>query len=266
MRYYFAGAEPTHFLSLLKEKGVNRILVSYYHLPKSNIERYQEFDTFLDSGAFSALSQNDPIDIETYIGFLNENKDKFKLYANLDAIGSAENTLLNQNIIEAAGLNPLPCFHYGEDFSFLKHYADKYDYFAIGGLVPYAKDWDKLSSFLDEIFAFLEPYFKKDKPLKLHAFGMGGPKVLCRYPFYSADSTSWIAGGTFGRMVTWDSQKYKFIDQFHYSDKEKMLNNNINIKAIDEYASRLSYNIEQYLLMEEGISKLWEKRGIKWED
>lgn len=266
MKYYFAGADNSNSLSLLKQENVKRILVSYYSLTKKHIPEYANFETFLDSGAFSALSQNDPVDIDQYIQFLKDHKDNFKVYANLDEIGSAEGTLKNQLYMEEHGLQPLPCFHYGEDFKFLIDYAEKYDYFAIGGLVPYAKDFPKITEFLDKVFHTLEPYFKRAKPLKLHGFGMGGPRVLTRYPFYSADSTSWLSGGTFGTMVIWDPQKYRFVDQFHYSDKTKMLNNNVNIKALDDYKERQICNIREYQKMEVDITKLWAVRGIKWED
>ena len=264
MIYFFAGADNSSSLALLKEEGVNNVLLSYFNFSKKNVTDYKEFNAFLDSGAFSAFYNNKPISIEDYIAFLTLRKDNFKIYANLDDIKVPEITLQNQTIMEEAGLNPLPCFHYGEDFKFLKHYADNYDYFAIGGLVPYAKDFKRLTNFLDKVFFFLGPYIQSKK-LKLHGFGMGAPRILTKYPFYSADSTSWLSGGTFGTMVSWDTQKLNFVSTFHYSERDKMLNSNVNVKTLDSYIERQRHNIKQYQAMERDITDLWQKRGISWD-
>lgn len=263
MKYYFAGADSKRNLELLKEQGAGNVLTSYFNLSKSHVTEYKEFNTFLDSGAYSALTKGTPIDIQEYIGFLKLHGSNFNTYANLDAIGDADETFRNQSIMEQEDLKPLPCFHYGEDFKWLKYYADNYEYFAIGGLVPYSKDWERMTWFLDKVFAFLAPYFEK-KPVKLHGFGVGSPRILERYPFYSADSTSWLSGGTFGTMVVWNPQKFKFTEQLHYSEKEKMLKSNVDIKTLDSYHERQKHNIREYLKMESDISKLWATRGIDW--
>ena len=263
MIFHFAGADNAPDIKLLREEGVTNILASFFNFSRNNLSVYKEFNTFLDSGAFSAFASGKPIDIQDYGMFLKLKKDNFKIYANLDAIGDAEQTLKNQTEMEEEGLDPLPCFHFGEDFKYLKHYADNYDYFAIGGLVPHAKDFKRITNFLDKVFFFLEPYFK-EKNIKIHGFGMGAPRILTRYPFYSSDSTSWLSGGIFGTMVTWDSQKLNFVPSFHYSEREKMMNSNVNIKALDDYIERQRHNIKQYQLMEDSITDLWAKRGIKW--
>jgi len=154
-----------------------------------------KIDLFLDSGAFSAWSKNVDIDIQEYIKFIKENEKYISVYANLDVINDAEGTLKNQRIMEEAGLNPLPCFHYGDDIKYLKEYLD-YDYLALGGMVPISsKD---LAVWLDDLFSN-HLTDKTGMPVcKIHGFGMTSLKLMMRYPWYSVDSTSWVMAARTG--------------------------------------------------------------------
>lgn len=137
---------------------------------------------FLDSGAFSAFTKGVTIDIQEYISFIKENQDVIETYANLDVIGDPVGTLDNQKIMEEAGLNPLPCFHYGEDLAYLKHYLSKYDYLALGGMVPISTN--DLIPWLDTLFG---DYIcdKQGLPkIKIHGFGLTSLKLMLRYPWY----------------------------------------------------------------------------------
>jgi len=83
---------------------------------------------FLDSGAYSAYSTGVPVNLGEYANFikgLQKITDGLTVYANLDVIGDPEATLANQKQMEEWGLNPLPCFHCGEDFNLLKTYVKK---------------------------------------------------------------------------------------------------------------------------------------------
>ena len=88
----------------------------------------RQISVFLDSGAYSALTKGAKIDIQDYIKFIKENLSVLDLYANLDVIYNAEATLANQQIMEKEGLSPIPCYHAGEDFSYLQYYIKNYDY------------------------------------------------------------------------------------------------------------------------------------------
>ncbi len=154
-------------------------------------------DIFLDSGAFSAFTQGVDIDLEEYANFIKDHKKHLQVYANLDVIGSAKGTYKNQLALERLGVDPLPCFHYGEDPKWLKKYiARGYDYIALGGMVPISsKD---LRPWLDDIFT---NYLTDDKGMpiiKVHGFGLTAYKLMKRYPWYSVDSTSWVVTGRLG--------------------------------------------------------------------
>lgn len=163
-------------------------------------------DLFLDSGAFSAWTQGVNIDIYEYIDFIKKHLDVLEVYANLDVIGlggkqpnriTAEKTLENQKIMEAAGLNPLPCFHFGEPFEFLQYYVDNYDYLALGVA---GNTGNRLMPWLDECFG--NYICDKDgmPKVKVHGFAITSLKMMMRYPFYSVDSTSWIMTSRMGSI------------------------------------------------------------------
>jgi len=138
------------------------------------------------------------IDIHEYIKFIKENKDIISVYANLDVIGiggkqpnrlTAEKTLENQRIMEKAGLNPLPCFHFGEPVEFLQYYVKNYDYLAMGVA---GNTGTKLIPWLDECFSKYICDNKGFPKVKVHGFAVTSLQLMLRYPWFSVDSTSWV--------------------------------------------------------------------------
>lgn len=154
---------------------------------------------FLDSGAYSAYSQGITIDIQEYIQFIKKYEDKLEVYANLDVIGDAAATFKNQVTMERAGLKPLPCFHYGDDFSWLKKYLSRgHEYMALGGMVPISNA--DLLPWLDELWSNHLTDAEGLPIIKIHGFGMTSFQLMLRYPWFSVDSTSWIITGRNGSV------------------------------------------------------------------
>lgn len=201
MRVYLAGAEA--HTDLLKKNEISYILVSYWNMRK-NPKFKEGFSYFLDSGAFSALSQNEPISVVEYGKFLLKYKDSVDCYANLDVIGDATATYANQKYLEGLGLKPIPCFHYGEPFSWLKKYVDEgYEYIALGGVAK-MRDRKQRDKWIGTCFTIIP------KGVKIHGFGITSIPLLKKYPFYSVDSTSWLMSGIYRNFTFWDSSDYKF--------------------------------------------------------
>jgi hypothetical protein len=188
----YRGSERRLFLEFLKRRrdtiGMNKV------------------NLFLDSGAFSAWTQGVSIDIYEYIDFIKEHLDVLEVYANLDVIGlggkqpnrlTAEKTLENQKIMEEAGLNPLPCFHFGEPFEYLQYYVDNYDYLALGVA---GNTGNKLIPWLDECFGNYICGEDGMPKIKIHGFAVTSLKAMLRYPFYSVDSTSWVMTSRMGSI------------------------------------------------------------------
>jgi hypothetical protein len=152
---------------------------------------------FLDSGAYSAFTQGVTVTLEEYIDFVKANEQYLEVYANLDVIGDAEATLKNQRAMEDAGLDPMPCYHYGEGFEWLEQYLDEgYEYIALG--VAGVKDKRQLSRWLDHCWSLICD--KDGMPrAKMHGFAITSVGLMTRYPWYSVDSTSWVMTSRFGK-------------------------------------------------------------------
>lgn len=152
---------------------------------------------FLDSGAFSAFTRNQTIDIDEYIRFIKENQDIITVYANLDVIGSAEKSWENQRYMESKGLKPLPVFHVEDDFKYLDMCME-YEYFCVGGMAK-ASTQQRLF-FLDKVWSRICDTPDRIPRHKVHGFGMTAFTLMYRYPWYSVDSTAWIQAAAFGRI------------------------------------------------------------------
>lgn len=257
MKFFCAAAEP--YVAMMKELDA-KYLVSYYSYKYVDTQDPKDI-VFLDSGAFTAFTKKKTISIEKYGAYLQNHGHLFELYANLDVIGSAEDTYANQKRLEAMGVSPLPVVHYGADLKWLHLYAQEYPYIALGGLVPYARESVLLHNWLNKCFKELLPYIK-EKGLKVHGFGVGSPNVLKKYPFFSADSSGWLVGGKFGRTIIWDPQEFVMRTGFHYKDRDLYLKHGGTLKFIDHYLVREAFNIQQYQLMQDDITRMWAKRGF----
>jgi hypothetical protein len=190
-----------------------KILISYHYQKGSSLEealgkRFTEPypDIFVDSGAFSAVTQGVTINIREYARWLKENMSFIHTYANLDVIGDAEKTWDNQKRLEDEGLQPLPAFHTGEDWSYLERYIESYPYIALGGLVPFAKGRTPV------YMAWVLKCFKmaKDRAV-FHGFGVTSWEALKAFAWYSVDSTSWGSGFRFGVISLWDNRAKKMV-------------------------------------------------------
>jgi hypothetical protein len=152
-------------------------------------------DILFDSGAFSAWKLGKPVDIDAYCDYLHRNQGFMGHYVNLDEINpdspeeAARVSFENYLYMRKQGLDPVPVFHAKEDISWLYKMLDAgAQYIGLAALSLgshkyrsewYANVWDKLTY--------------QGKPLvKVHALGEGRFDALAAFPWYSADSTSWV--------------------------------------------------------------------------
>ena len=201
------------YFSLAANKVSNRVfigknydcLISYYYtkgeLKKWFIEQgLLNTKTLVDSGAFSAFNSGKVIELKDYIKFLKE--VGAEIYSALDVIGDPHETLLNYNKMKEQGMNPIPCFHTGEPLKFLDEILHE-NYISLGGMVHAegVEDW------LDKVFNYI---FKKNPLIKIHGFGLTDPNLMLKYPWYSVDSSSWLACVKYGRFSKWNQHKRLF--------------------------------------------------------
>lgn len=187
---------------------VRNNLESYHYIFKeTQTRRIREDGTrvFLDSGAFSAFTQGVDIDLPGYVDYIKRNSDIVRVddgilcASVLDGIGDPLKTYQNQKHMEYLGVQPLPCFHYGEDERYLEYYISNYRYITLGGMVPISKP--QLYFWLDRIWNdYLVDGAGRPK-VKVHGFGLTTIDLMLRYPWYSVDSSSAIQIGNMGNIL-----------------------------------------------------------------
>lgn len=267
MKLYFAGADTKAFIDTLEEAGAKRILTSYYYSVKEKgfFEELVKrgFKIFLDSGGFTARQYGKEIDIKKYRQFLIENKDHIELAANLD-VGTLQEQQNNLDYLREE-FPVLPVYHMQdyysnqEDREWLLKWIEEYDYILLGGMVMKDVAPTKRTAFLK--YCFRHGFHKHTK---FHAFGINAYKQLSKFPFYSADATSWLNGGRFGYMFHWNPDKHEMINGVTYKDQERLMRFNINAKVLDDYKARNRHSIQQFMIMEDALTKIWKARGVKW--
>ena len=214
MRLYNAGIYTSNFNLAGRVYGklddtekwmrtsMTNYLESYHYIGRETAVkkiRAEGVKVFLDSGAFSAYTQNVTIDIGEYCDYIHKNEDIIDFPSVLDAIGDAEGTFKNQAEMERRGVNPLPCFHYGEPMELLDHYVRTYPYITLGGMVPISTV--QLKVWLDRIW---EEHLtdRNGLPLtKVHGFGLTSLPLMMRYPWYSVDSSTWVQWAANGMIL-----------------------------------------------------------------
>jgi hypothetical protein len=146
----------------------------------------------LDSGAYSAFTQNVTIDIEKYIEFLLDNR-WITNYVNLDVIipndpdEAAHIGFANFEKMRSRGLDPIPVFHVREGFNYLQ------DYLALGcptiGLSATPPSARETMDFYERSFEIIQ---RSGQTVRVHAFGDSSRRHLKAFPFASTDSFTWL--------------------------------------------------------------------------
>lgn len=277
MDLYFAGSSVIETDELVLNNKYNR-LMSYVN-DKKLIEYYinnfkNGLKLFIDSGAFTAWTQNKQIDVDGYINWINERSDFIHLYGQVDFIpGDIKTGATQEQVKEAAQktwenylyMRPkmkkpeglLYTFHIGEPFEYLKQALEWKDengnyipYIALGGMV--GKSVPMKENFLDCCFGIIKN--SSNPNVKVHAFGMTSFELLKQYPITSADSTSWIMTGANGCIMT-DvgiipvSSNMNKLSQ-HYSH------------LTEEYQNKFNEQIKKYGFTLDELSKDYKKREL----
>lgn len=282
---YFAGSRTKEIDDWLSANNCNRLFSQLND--RRAIKDWCEYESksklFIDSGAHSAHTRGVSLDVDDYIKYVNELDSKVSIFAQVDKIpGTYRKPRTIQEIQEAPKLSwdnylymrsrlvspdkCLPVFHQGEDFKWLDNMLEAtFD----GKHIPYIGLSPRGDISVKQKEVFIAECFKHIKnssnpQVKTHAFGMTSLNLLERYPFYSADSTTWLLVAAMGNVMTpWG---------VWYCSKRTLTDNNLNclpsdaLEAVKEYFNSLGFTLEQ-------ISDSYEARMIancmylkKWAD
>lgn len=283
---YFAGAYNKIADSYMLEAGANRLQSQL--IGRACVSRWAEnkkevSKLFLDSGAYTAYTKGISIDVDEYISYINSITDSLTIFAQLDTIPgrfnqpktqediinapkhSWENYLyMYKNVKEPGKL--VPIFHQGEDYKWLKNMLEWRD--ENGKAIEYigispAVDVPGLEDFLQHSFDIIAS--SSNPNVKTHAFGMTRLDILEKYPYTSADSTSWKLNAAMGSIYTpWGN--------VYISDRGKYQLNYIFNQPKEAQDKIVQYIKDNGFTVEEAISKdtcryiLNIKYLMKWAD
>ena len=193
--------EQSHF------ETADPILESYHYIKSQRfVDEIRAIGrrVFLDSGAFSAFTLGETIDIREYCNYVKRNDDIIavddgvKMIAGLDAIGDVKVTFQNLKVMEQLGVKAIPCFHSGEDERYLEYYIKNYEYISLGGMV--GASVTQLGMWLDRIWSKYLIDGSGRPRVKVHGFGITTDHIMKNYPWWSCDSSTWIQATSFGNI------------------------------------------------------------------
>lgn len=270
---YFAGSKQGNDEHILKNKGCR--LFSYGN-DRKDIKEYLEHKErgtlLIDSGAFSVAHSGITIDIDAYIEYINSHPE-IEYFIELDKIPypilnheTAEDTAnvsWKNYLYMIERLNDwtklLPVYHFGEDLKYFKRMLEfKKDgkhipYICIGG--RHGVSTQKQEEYFDTLFNEIKN--SSNPNVKIHVLGMTVLSTLEKFPFYSADSTSYLQYAIYGSIMT----KYGGVNisngnhkksNFKYLSKEEQLEILKEITDLgytleelqDSYLKRICFNID----------------------
>lgn len=106
------------------------------------------------------------------------------------------------------------------------------------------------------------------KGIKVHGFAFTKAQLLHSFAFYSVDSSSWTSSVRYGLFQAWDGNSMKSIkptyDSFLKYKIPIKMHNSLRTKL--DCATKISWQAEQYVKMEEYFTRYWNLRGVKWHE
>lgn len=170
---------------------------------------------FVDSGAFSLYTRYGKDKgfyslkpgtefrhyCDKYAAFMKAMRERV-LLANVDVIYNPELTWETQQFFEKEhGLKPVPIVHFKTPMKYVDRYleAGRYDLIGVGG---FAWGGTGTTKWLDSFFIHICPKSNKFKPIiRAHGFALTSWHAICRWPWWSVDSTTWFTTASFGGII-----------------------------------------------------------------
>ena len=245
---YFAGMQNKECEHFMLKNNLCRLQSQIND--RKNISYWCEQDShgklFIDSGAYTVYTRNIDLDVDEYIKYINSIDEHLTIFAQVDKIpGVHGQPKTKEQILEAPELSwenylymrekvkspdkLLPIFHRRENWKYLRQMLETtFD----GKHIPYIGLAATTDSSTKEKEEWFEECFQiisesSNPRVKTHAFGMTSLKLLEKYPFTSADSTSWIMIGANGNILT----PYGLVT---VSNSQSHLKNHISNTAVAE--------------------------------
>jgi hypothetical protein len=266
MRLIFAFGSG--HVRLLNEERPASILVAFPYAKALDGILYEPEYLVLDSGAFTAWNKGDVVDIAAYADWAIAARKKARqaVAVNLDVIpgrpgktasaGEREaamvQSLKNADYLRSRGVEVIEVWHQDEPFSYFDELVQR----AAGRVVGVSPRNDLSPAarvtWLKGVLGHVARTYGPARCPPTHGFGVTARRFLEAFPFWSADSSTWINGSRFGN----------YVDPGGVQRELKSILPSSRPKVAQAFGVRTS--IRNYLALQEEMTALWERRGIRW--
>lgn len=132
-------------------------------------------------------------------------------FAVVDVIGNPEKTWEIQQFFEQEhGVRPAPVIHHGTSLAYVDRYMEAgHELICLGGMA-HLRRFSAYVKWVDGVFSHLCPESNGRIPLvRLHGFGVTSWDAICRWPWWSVDSTAWCKYAAYGWILVphWEKRK-----------------------------------------------------------
>lgn len=259
---------------VINDEQMPHVLCSQLYLGGLDKLNYTPSYVLLDSGAFTAWSIGKSVQLADYLPVAVRVSQRFPgaLIINLDVIPGEsgrtasvheiargmEQSLANADRLRAANLRVSEVFHQDEPFSFLEQLLERReDERAVVGLSPRNDlSLQKRCVWLREVLGVLVRRSGVKGLPRFHGLAATSRAMLETFPFYSADSSTWVNGYRYGVCVNEAGRNAKIVDS-------GVLPGTRSPHGQDLITRRTLANLQK---LERDMTRLWETRGVVFAD
>lgn len=264
MIIYYSGCPEVDFKEPILLELIKYRLHSWPYCSEKILNRFRKQHTkapyksiMLDSGAFTNWTKGIPLDMDSYVDFIQSNSDLFDLTVSVDKIPSTPFDKKASSLIKAFNESAdtsynnlwylidkgipkekiIPVFHQGENFKWLRKLIS--DGFPVVGISPgNDRNTSEKYQWLQDCFGF------HSKDVKFHGFAVTSTLLMKSFPWYSVDSASWAVGSGMGNLLVPGKSYTDYLNpemiyvsdqknSFQYRGLEEYLNKNIGLELVD---------------------------------
>lgn len=249
MQLYLAGADSAGDHVIMDGLPNLAFLVSYWYIKNGRGESVVDYSIshnvplFLDSGAFSAMTQGVEIDINEYTEYCLQHAGKFAVIASLDVIGDHVTTARNHDYMRSRGVNSIPTFHVNAPFSELDRLCSENSYVALG-VAGMQKRRSHLMAWLTKCFRV------NGGRARFHGFALTSPIVMYSFPWFSVDSSTWLGGRRFGVIIVRNGSTFSSYGRERWEEIENKVPPYVFVPRLttrNGYISLLRWNASQMI-------------------
>lgn len=188
-KVYFVTTGKSDEIKVIRKARPPRLLCSYWYFKNRPLWEFCNSlgyfpEIMLDSGAYSAFTKGKSVNVFDYMKYIAANDEFISRYVSLDVIGDSCATKMFYDLMRAKGFNPIPVFHYGDDYSTMDHYVTS-------GAVSVALGKTAMIRDKDFVAGWCETVHHQYPELKLHLLGSSSQKIMESGAVESCDSSAW---------------------------------------------------------------------------